>query len=58
MRIRITHDAGVADLPKGAVVDLDDRRAERLIHDGYAVLDTKGLIPIGGDLMRRKAKEK
>jgi len=36
MRIRILHAAGVGDLPKGAVVDLDDRRAARLVHDGYA----------------------
>lgn len=37
MRIRIIHDAGVATWPKGAVVETDDRRAQRLIHDGYAV---------------------
>lgn len=37
MRIRITHDAGVADYPKGAVVDVNDYRAQRLIRSGYAV---------------------
>lgn len=36
MRVRILALGGVGSYPKGAVVDLDDRRAQRLIHDGYA----------------------
>ena len=38
MRVQIVAFAGVGMWPPGAVVDLDDRRAERLIHDGYAML--------------------
>ena len=37
MTIRITHAAGVGDWANGAVVVLDDRRAQRLVQDGYAV---------------------
>lgn len=37
MTIRITHAAGVGDWPYGAVVELEDRRAIKLLHDGYAV---------------------
>lgn len=36
MTVRITHRAGVGDWPYGAVVHLEDRRAQRLIHNGYA----------------------
>jgi len=35
MQIKILHALG--DSPKGAVVDVDDRRALRLIRTGYAV---------------------
>lgn len=38
MRIRITHKAGVGQHPYGAVVELEDRRASGLVHDGYAVM--------------------
>ncbi len=37
MTIRITHTAGIGEWACGAVVEVDDRRAARLIHDGYAV---------------------
>jgi hypothetical protein len=37
MTIRIQHHAGVGEWANGTVVELDDRRALRLIHDGYAV---------------------
>ena len=37
MRICITHVAGVGQHAVGAVVEMDDHRATRLIHDGYAV---------------------
>lgn len=37
MTIRITHDAGVGEWAKGAVVVCDDRRATRLIQFGYAI---------------------
>ena len=36
MRIRILALAGVGQWAHGAVVDVEDRRAQRLIHDGYA----------------------
>lgn len=34
--IRILHHAGVGDWPMGATVEVDDRRAQRLILVGYA----------------------
>lgn len=37
MTIRIIHPAGVGEWAQGAVVVCDDRRAQRLVQDGYAV---------------------
>jgi len=37
MTIRIIHPAGVGDWLKGATVEQEDRRAQRLIALGYAV---------------------
>ena len=59
MTIRLLHDVGNDRL--GAVVVVDDRRARRLIHNGYAVL--AGLVdevhehtsPAVGDRLSRKA---
>lgn len=36
MTIRILHAAGVGPWPQGATIEIDDRRALRLIRDGYA----------------------
>ena len=36
MTIRILHEPGVGEWPCGATVELEDRRAQRLIHRGYA----------------------
>lgn len=35
--VRITHAAGVGDWPMGATVPLEDRRAQKLLREGYAV---------------------
>lgn len=34
--VRITHAAGVGDWPMGATVPLEDRRAQKLLREGYA----------------------
>lgn len=36
MRIRILALAGAGEWPQGAVVEVEDRRAQRLIRNGYA----------------------
>jgi hypothetical protein len=37
MTIRIIHGSGVGDWPHGVTVELEDRHAQRLIQQGYAV---------------------
>lgn len=41
MTILILHQAGVGFWPCGAVITIEDRRAQGLIKDGYAVLVEK-----------------
>lgn len=36
MRVEITHHPGVGDHLDGAIVDVDDQRAQRWIRTGYA----------------------
>ncbi len=55
MTIRITHPSGgsVGEWANGAVVVCDDRRAQRLIMQGYAV----EVEPAPEPVKKKKAKE-
>lgn len=37
MTIQILHRPGIGEWPHGVVVQVEDRCAKRLIHDGYAI---------------------